>query len=263
MDYQATLIAKIFKSTGATPSKGLSSVAQNALDVYHNNYIENGIRALSIGFPSLAAILDEQDLRKLFHTYLLDKPKSCFDWADYGHDLEEYILSIEALSALPFLSELAKLDWHLMQAEREPSKAFDAASFALLQTQPANELRFLAGNGLRMFTAIFPLVELYQLAHDEALQTDETARKLHLKKINNLIDDAIKHGRPRSIIVWRAEYKAEFDYLQDVDAKAFEKLNHNEDIENVLSVFGDDQVAMSTWLQSTIQSKRVLAIEAL
>ena len=50
--------------------------------------------------------MDEQDFRKLCHGYLLQYPKTCFDWADYGADFKEYILSIDAFAEMPFLPEL-------------------------------------------------------------------------------------------------------------------------------------------------------------
>lgn len=262
MKYQASLIGQIFKHKTAFDERHLTSAAQNAINVYHNNYIENGIRALAITFSSVATILDEQDFRKLCHGYLLNFPKACFDWADYGADFNEYILGIDALAEMPFLPELAFLDWHLMHAERTEDKEFDAQSFTLLQTTPANQLKFIPTASLKILDFMFPVVELHQLAHDESLQTDESARKLHILNINNLINDAIKLGTTRSIVVWRAEYKAEFEYVHEKRLHAFNSLNCNESIEQVLSVFGEDQASMSAWLQSIIQTKKVVAIKA-
>ena len=88
------------------------------------------------------------------------------------------------------------------------------------------------------------------------------ARKLQILNINNLINDAIKLGTTRSIVVWRAEYKAEFEYVQKNEIQALNSLNCNESIEQILSVFGEDQASMSAWLQSIIQTKKVLAIKA-
>ncbi|MDT0593569.1 HvfC/BufC N-terminal domain-containing protein [Glaciecola petra] len=262
MKYQTSLIEHIFSSKSAHGMDHLIDEAQNAIDVYHNNYIENGIRALAISFSSVAAILEEQDFRKLCHGYLLQYPKTCFDWADYGANFNEYILSIDVFAEMPFLPELAILDWHLMHAERSKDIAFDADSFTLLQTRPADQLTFIPATSLIVIDFLFPVVELYQLAHDENLQTNESARHLQISKINNLINDAIKSGITRSIVVWRAEYKAEFEYVQKNEIQALNSLNCNESIEQILSVFGEDQASMSAWLQSIIQTKKVLAIKA-
>lgn len=262
MKYQASLIEHILTPRNTHNESHLNDKAQNAIDVYHNNYIENGIRALAISFSSVGAILDEQDFRKLCHGYLLQYPKTCFDWADYGANFNEYILSIDAFAEMPFLPELAMLDWHLMHAERAKDIGFDAESFTLLQTTPADQLKFIPAASLKVLDFLFPVVELYQLVHDKNLQTDENARKLHLLNINNLINDAIKLGTTRSIVVWRAEYKAEFEYVHDKLLQALNSLNCNESIEQVLSVFGEDQASMSAWLQSIIQTKKVVAIKA-
>jgi len=266
-ELSSKLITKPFNDNSVNTSADSSSMqvnTQNALSVYRNNYIMSGIGALSITYSTVFAMMDEEDFRKLSLAYLKAYPKTCFDWADYGQGLSEFMLSIDALTSMPFLPELADIDWRLMQIERASSRAFDAASFSLLQTKPPETLRFLPGIGLQLTEALFPVQELYELAHtyeDECLShSAQVQKQTSSNKVQGLISSAIKKPTYRSIVLWRQHYKGLFEYCDEATSNAFRSMLSNNSVSDVLSHFGDDQSGMSRWLQQSIASKKVCAI---
>ena len=237
----------------------------NALHVYQNNYLENGIRALCISYSTVFAIMDESDFRKLCTAYLRKYPKSCFDWADYGQYFSEFMLSIDALASMPFLPELADIDWRLAHIERNANVEFDASSFSLLHTTPLEKLVFVGAPGLQLNSVLFPVCELYSLAHNTSpasntdspnnMQTPPSA-----STVNKLIDGAIKSPTYRSIVLWREEYKGIFEYCDEASANAVASMLAHHSISDVLGHFGEDQNAMTDWLQKHIKSKKIYAI---
>lgn len=278
MDYQQQLIQQIFRqSLGnktdiqttneesvAAEQSTFNEIDHPAIAVYHNNYIETGIRALSIGFSTVAGIMHETDFRRLARNYLLEYPKQCFDWADYGSQFAEFMFDIDALSHMPFLPELAELDWRLMHIERQREQAFDTASFALLETEDATTLKFVNAPGLQLMRAIFPIKELYDLVHNELLNQDsaesQAARQQQLQRINKLINLAIKSGSYGSIVLYRKDYKGLFEYTKGQALMAFESMLAEHNIATVLSQFEDDQAAMTKWLQMHIQTQKIYAV---
>ncbi|MFT6267877.1 MAG: hypothetical protein ACJAVV_000682 [Alphaproteobacteria bacterium] len=280
MLYQSLLIQAVFNQSKDSPELALSDSVQtitsstegsteqtkqhSAFGLYHNNYIENGIRAMSITYRSVFAIMDEDDFRKLSIGYLSMYPKTCFDWADYGEGFSDYMLNIDALASMPFLPELADIDWRLMHIERTSNQSFDGASFGLLQTIPLDNLYFECAPGLQVTEAIFPIQELYQLAHqfvdEKQIGAEQAQKTSHVNKINNLINIAIKSPSYRSIVLWREEYKGLFEYCDTASANAFSSMLANNSISDVLSHFGDDQSAMTNWLQLHIQSRKIFAV---
>jgi hypothetical protein len=283
MDYQAALIHAIFNTQEqlsnspqaanlhqheAGSSQAKATLHQlNALHVYQNNHLESGIRALSISYRTVFAIMDEGDFRMLCAAYLRAHPKSCFDWADYGEHFSEFMLSIDALASMPFLPELADIDWRLMHIERNANIEFDASSFSLLQTTPLEELVFVGAPGLQLNKVLFPVCELYGLAHNisstanSALQGGDEAIPL-ASSVNKLIDDAIKSPAYRSIVLWREEYKGVFEYCDEASGSAILSMLAHHAISDVLGHFGEDQNAMTNWLQQQIQSKKIYAVAA-
>ena len=119
-DYQRQLVAKIFNMRPRVhmhhDAGGLSEPIQSetdtqtGLNVYINNFIENGIRALSITFPTVEGLIGEDSFRILSRKLLRHEAKASFDCAKYGITLPTFIESQKALEAYPFLSEVAELD---------------------------------------------------------------------------------------------------------------------------------------------------------
>lgn len=264
MLYQQRLIDALFNQSQnpQTPHEDLSSLP--ALKVYSNNYIESGIRALSITYRTVLGLISEESFRSLAAAYLHKYPKSCFDWADYGEHLSDFMFEIDEFATMPFLPELAAIDWRLLHIERAQNAVFDATSFGLLQTHNMEQLFFQAAPGLQTLQVLFPVQELYQLAHDfddrASATTVQEAKKLHINKINNLVNDAIKSKEYRSIVLWREEYKGLFEYADANAKKAFDSMLNNECIATVLSHFGEDQNTMTNWLQQHIQSRKIYAV---
>jgi hypothetical protein len=260
MNYQQQIINAIFSSSNAVADDEPSQAkVQAALDVYKNNYIETGIRALEIGFSTLHGLMDENDFRRLAAQYLQQYPKTCFDWADYGEHLSDFILEIDALAEQPFLSEVADLDWRLLHIERSNNAPFEPASFGLMQTVDPNKLVFTPAPGLQIMQAIFPLDVLYQNIHNIEHENEEVSRHAQ-KNLKNLLNDAIKSAQYRSIVLWREQYKGVFEYCDATACKAFESMLAQDTVAQVLGHFQDDQDAMTQWLQSHIASKKIVAV---
>lgn len=179
--YEEILIKTIVSKPVQGPhSSGHAPDTQKALNIYHNNFIENGIRALAITFPSVEGLIGADSFRILAKHYLIDEPKTQFDWGDYGESFSEYIDEQEALAEYPFLGEAAELDWLIHLIQRKGDIEFRAQTFAKLETNDSADLRFVPAPGLTLMLSWFPVVDLHQLVHDPYLQSDEGVLALSL-----------------------------------------------------------------------------------
>jgi hypothetical protein len=266
--YDEMLINAIFtKQVQAPEAAGQvseqSAETQKALNIYHNNFIENGIRALAITFPSVEGLIGADSFRILAKHYLIDEPKTQFDWGEYGDSFSEYIDEQEALAEYPFLSEAAELDWFIHQIQRKSDIEFQADTFAMLETEDSGELRFVPAPGLSLMLSWFPVVDLYQLVHDPYLQSNEgvLARQELLKNITKSINNAINSEPPRSLVLWRAEYKTQFEYLSDAEALVIQKILSGEPVNQLIEALGEHKVDLVTWLTNAITKKLIFAVE--
>jgi len=235
---------------------------QTGLNVYTNNFIENGIRALSITFPTVEGLIGEDSFRMLSRKLLRHEAKASFDWAEYGITLPTFIEGQEALETYPFLSEVAQLDWAIHDVQRQADKEFAPSTLASLETGDTDLLCFTAAPGLQLLTFWFPVVDLYQLIHDPYLQSEEgiLARKELLKKITESIHNAINIATPRSLVLWRAEYKAQFEYVSDAEADVIQKINAQASVNAVIDTIGMHNIDLVEWLSKAISNKLIFAV---
>ena len=247
----------------STKAASQTSNTQKALNIYHNNFIENGIRALAITFPSVEGLIGQDSFRILAKHYLIDEPKTQFDWGEYGDSFSEYIDEQEALAEYPFLGEAAELDWLIHQVQRDGDLEFQAETFAKLETEDSERLRFIPAPGLSLMPSWFPVVDLYQLVHDPYLQSEEgvLARQELLKNITKSINNAINSEPPRSLVLWRAEYKAEFEYLSDAEALVIQKILSGDSVSQIIEALGEHNLDLVTWLTNAITKKLIFAVE--
>jgi hypothetical protein len=253
MSYQHALIQSIFSANSALhPLSGVQ--------VYHNNFIENGIRALSISFPTLHYLVDEPDFRAIAKAYLLDVPKTQFDWADYGAEFADFILHEPKLRELPYLSEVAELDYLVAQSDRFGDIEFDAESFGLLNSGELENLQFVMAPGFQIAHFIFPVEYFYQLASNPNLHPQSPERTLFMQNLNKLMSDAINSDQARSIVLWRPDFKTQMLSLSDSELAIFKQLARADSIANIFAGFANAPQTLEPWLSEQISQKRIFGV---
>jgi hypothetical protein len=253
LDYQTQLISDIFNASS-------SKHKLPGVQVYHNNFVENGIRALSITFPTLAYLIGEEGFRGLARTFLLEEVKTQFDWADYGANLASFLLQNAHLTELPYLSEVAELDYLLHEVQRSSDKEFNAESFNLLNEADPASLVFDIAPGFRLAKFYFPVKQLHRLAHDPELAQAGHKQEVFMAELNKSMNDAINLETPRSIVVWRPEYKAEMLSLTHEEVAVFELLHKKQSIDTIFARFTNEPEALSPWLSEQIVQKRIFGV---
>lgn len=249
MQYQQLFMSRLLQEDKS------ANAQSGAFGIYQNNYVETAINAMGISFPSVKAIMDEEEFRSLCYAYLKAFPKRCFDWADYGQAFSQFMLSIDELGSVPFLPELANFDWRCRQLERAAEQHFDAESFALMQTQSLDTMRFKVAPGLQIMQALFPIIEMHEVLAQPSLNQQ------HFQQLDSFIKTAIKTAEFRSIVMWRKEYKAELAYISGAQLNATQDLIEQRSIHNVLKHFADDEQAIASFMQQHIEAKKIVGVE--
>lgn len=254
VDFQNKLIAHIVQpdNTGAKLP---------AVEVYKNNFIENGIRALSISYPTLLNVLGESDFRRLAASYLASVTKIEFDWADFGAQMSDFILSSEVSQDLPYLSEIADFDWCRQMSERSKDTLFDTDSFMKLSSVAPSKVRFKVNESAKLVSYYFPMPLFLKLSTIPETNEYMEERKEILNALKNAINDAINLDEPRSYVVWKAEYKAEIEPIDVRSNYAFNAMLNRQSVEQVLSCFGESTEQMAAWIEDCIAKRLICAVE--
>lgn len=112
---QALLTPELPPPEGITAWNGDADLR---FDVYRNNVIVSLIDALANTFDVVQQLVGEPFFRAMAREFLRDPvnlPASPV-LAHYGEDFPKFIAAFEPASSLPFLSEVARLEWMRLQA---------------------------------------------------------------------------------------------------------------------------------------------------
>jgi len=131
-------------------------------------------------------------------------------------------------------------------------------------------LVFVPAPGLQVHRFLFPVLELYQLIHEPHLQSELGAQarqellkyvKAEVTKVlNSDSGDAIKNDELRSLVLWRPEYKAQFEYVSEAEADVIRKIKTQSSVDAIIEHIGSHNIDLLTWLTKAISNKFIFAV---
>ena len=65
---------------------------------------------------------------------------------------------------------------------------------------------------------------------------------------------------PRSLVLWRAEYKAQFEYLSDAEAQVIQNINEQASVDAVIETISTHNIDLVAWLTKAISNKLIFAV---
>ncbi|MDH3978912.1 MAG: DNA-binding domain-containing protein [Gammaproteobacteria bacterium] len=138
--------------------------AKECLAVYRNNITSTRVRALQAIYPVCETILGSDCFRVLAREFAWQAADACADLNVYGGQLAEYLGAQQRsnFSLLPYLKELARLEWNWHTAYYAADTApFAYQSFSSAAAHP-ERLRFTLADGLALLETKYPVREIWQ-----------------------------------------------------------------------------------------------------
>jgi hypothetical protein len=136
------------------------------LSVYRNHHRISLCAALATTFPTVVRLIGEEAFRVLASRFLHAQPPVQPCLAEYGAAFGQY-LEVEILvKDLPYLADMARLDWAINQATTAPDvEALEAGLLGSLSPDELAELCVRPHPSLTLLWSNFPLSDIYQLAY--------------------------------------------------------------------------------------------------
>lgn len=139
---------------------------EQALAVYRNNGLSARTRALAEAYPVLKAILSDHYFRQAARKYARSHRPDSADLNRYGESFAGFLDLLmrerAELNVLPYLSDLARLEWawHRSFLATEPA-CFDLPAFAVLPQSEYETLRFVLHGSLSLLSSPYPVLEIW------------------------------------------------------------------------------------------------------
>lgn len=226
-----------------------AAIHQKGIEVYRRNLLASASHALEISFPTLSQLLGTRGMPALAALYYDDHPLLAGDWGEWGAHLASWLSQQEILYDIPYLADVARLDWLCHSIERSETPENTAASIAMLDIADSNFLKLKSTNHLAVMVSRFPILEIWQAHHAEEKNREEwliLANQPLLKGTQQYLLISREHWRAYPVIILHEEYLF------------FQNLLKGNSLVSAINLASNMVVKELSWLNSALQ--RCLAI---
>ena len=176
---QQALLQALWARPGSASSAALPELDamlrapwQRGLAAYRTNARALAGRALQSAFPVVAALMGDGFALMACEFWRCHPPERG-DLAWWGGALPDFLAHDTQLADVPYLADVARVEWALHRSASAPDAGQDFASFALLGQHPPDAVTLLLAPGTALCQSRWPVVSLIaaHLQHEPAMDT--------------------------------------------------------------------------------------------
>ncbi len=178
------------KSTAESPlNPQRGTPGDERMRVYAGGYLTRIYSALEEVFEATHQVLGDAVFHALAEDYARQFPSQDYNLSFAGRHLPEYLRSWKRAEALPFLADLALLEWRVCEAFHAfEQPAMNPAQLSAIAPDAYDHLQLFFQPSVSVVASAWPILDIWQ------------ARKVPRETINiNLID------RPQRVLIYRRD----------------------------------------------------------
>lgn len=140
--------------------------ADQLIQIYRNNFIISLSEILEATYPAVKAVVGDECFSQLARQYVLSHPLEQGDVSHYGAGLDEAITQTAELhQAVPYLADLAALEWCVDRAHHQPAihSSFPLHKLQGLAENDFSSLQFEVPQLTLCFDSSYAVVTLWQM----------------------------------------------------------------------------------------------------
>lgn len=138
--------------------------AQQRLSIYRNNFIQCLTRSLQNIYPVCQQLVGEEFFRGMVKKYIAQTPSHSPDLGDYGESLVEFIAAFPPTQTLPYLSDVARLEWAWYRVLHGANNVRN--NFQVLQNIPEQlqgKIKFQLPVNCFLLSSAFPIHRIWKI----------------------------------------------------------------------------------------------------
>jgi hypothetical protein len=133
---------------------------ERGLNAYQANGHDLAERSLRAAYPVATALVGDDSFAILAREFWHRHPPVRGDLACWGEALPEFVARNPQLADVPYLADVARVEWALHRAAGAPNAGADPASFALLTQTDPDTLTLRLAPGTVMMNSEWPVASL-------------------------------------------------------------------------------------------------------
>ena len=183
---QQSLLDALFAHPGSTQASSalqhlhtlLEPQAARGLMAYQANGHALAERCLLATYPVIAQLLGQDNFAALARDLWHRQPPHCGDLAQWGDALPAFLADNDQLTEVPYLADVARVEWALHRAAGAADAQPDLHSFARLSTEDPQALTLALAPGTVLISSAWPVVSLVTAHTDNEPSLAEAGQRL-------------------------------------------------------------------------------------
>jgi len=142
-------------------------IPEQRISIYRNSIQENLIAVMEGVFPVCKKLVGNAFFTGMARKYIIKTPSKSPSLDDYGDEFANFIEKFPPADTLPYLADVARLEWYCGEAMRAPHAAnFDLDRLANVpQTEQAN-IGLLLTPSARLLHSPYPVLSIWETNQD-------------------------------------------------------------------------------------------------
>ena len=180
LDFQADFAASL-RDRPRTPAMrrwlaGDDGLVDRRMAIYRGNMVAAAEKALASAYPVIRQVVGEDFFHGLARELVRGTPSTSGDLTDFGATFDEFLAAFEHTRHLPYLPDLARLEWAAHRAYgAADAPAWDPATLGAVPAEQQAAIRFEWAPGTAIIASAHPIVRIWtihQPGHDGEFSVD-------------------------------------------------------------------------------------------
>jgi hypothetical protein len=180
---------------GAVAAMLAEHVGADRLNIYRNTFLTGVTKALRLTYPAIHRLVGADFFEGAAALFIAQHPPRAAYLDQYGAEFPEFLRNFEPAAALPYLADVARLEWAVSRAIHAADAApLDLARLAALSRQDQGRVCFVPHPSVALLYADYPVDAIWRgvLDADDAalagVDLDAGAVRLLVERRNTGVD---------------------------------------------------------------------------
>ena len=143
---------------------GDADLVERRMAIYRANMVAAADKALSSAYPVIRQVVGEEFFHGLAREYQRGTPSASGDLTDFGATFDAFVAAFEHTQSLPYLPDLARLEWAVHRASGAADALdWNAAALGTVEPEQQAAIRFAWSPGLAVVESAHPIVRIWTI----------------------------------------------------------------------------------------------------
>ena len=167
-DFQADFAAAL-RESGRTAGMqrwlaGTDDLVDRRMAIYRANMVAAADKALGSAYPVVRQVVGNEFFHGLAREYQRGTPSASGDLTGYGASFDAFLAAFEHTQSMPWLPDLARLEWAVHQAYGAADASdWDPSSLGAIEPDQQAAIRFQWAPGTTLVASAHPIVRIWTI----------------------------------------------------------------------------------------------------